>query len=336
MRSEVLPSKSTSYVVTTASATGLVSINELNLGHQVSSNGSVKVLARGQDVAQPMALSGGYVYWYNLGNGQLNRVNESGGKVDTIATFNPDDGTVYGLAVVGNYVYTTFGATVQKTNIKTGATTVIENGGSNFVNYGLTASTKYIFFIANELVPRHYYIERMSLTGSDLITLATDPSPIPWQVLYSGGYVYWYDLYTGQIGKVSQDGGSANLLSPAFSPASTTIYNGIEPLTVVGTHVYWTFNFDIGGVWNNSVFAVTTSGTNFEVLTSTLSSFYGGVATYKSSVLFADGGNEELMSVPVTGGVAKILASGYDFRGLVVLGASAYSSADDDIVSAKA
>ena len=335
-KSEVSTSDSPTTVITTVSANGLVSISEVNVGNQISSNGSVKVLASGQDLAQPIALSGGYVYWYNTGSGQLNRVSDNGGKVDTITTFNLSEGSVYGFVVMGNYVYTTVGALVQKTNIATGATTVIENGGMNVENFGLAVSNKYVFFIKNIDVPRSYNIERMSLTGSDLTTLATDPSPIPFQVLYSGGYVYWYDLYTGQIGKVYQDGGSAILLSPAFHPASTSGYIGIEPLTVVGTHVFWTYNFDIGGVWNNSVFAVTTSGANFKVLASTLSSFYGGVAAYKSSVLFANSRSEKLMSVPSTGGTATVLASGYRFRGLAVLGTSVYSSALDDIVSTKA
>src|SRR5579875_1422728 len=50
------------------------------------SSDKVVVLAGNQSGAEDMAVSGGYVYWYDFGSGQLNRVSESGGPVTTLLT----------------------------------------------------------------------------------------------------------------------------------------------------------------------------------------------------------------------------------------------------------
>lgn len=328
-------SSSHGLITTTLPGGRVVLSNSMNSGS--SPDGTLKVLASGQSDAQPMVLSGGYVYWYNYGNGQLNRVKETGGAVDTITTFSTSDGISFGIAVQGAYVYTsfdnyTYGLTaILKTKISNGATTTIESS-TVYVNYGVTTSSKYVFFVQT-----NGDIERMSFTGSGLTTIATDPSTLPWQVLYSSSYVYWYDLCTGQIGKVSQNGGKTTLLSPALADCGTAVSTGIEPFTIVGTHVYWTFNFvNSADVYNNSVDAVSTSGTGFKILYSTTSSFFGGVASYKTSVLFSNEATSDMYSVPNTGGTPKLLYSGYTFLALGVVGKNVYATAETDVVTGKA
>lgn len=297
-----------------------------------SSSGNVTVLASGQSFAEPIYVYNGYVYWYNFGNGKLNRVSEQGGKVDTLFTVGSSLEDLYGLVVQGNYVYWTLSeggccGYVERTEISTRDTTTLYSSGE-FAVFGITVDKSSVFFVMDDS------IVKMSLTGQNPTIIAYAPSHYVWQLTYSSGYVYWYDLCTGQIGKVTPSGGDLTLLSPALADCVTEVFTGIRPFDVVGTKIYWTFNFFDSNIaaYNNSVDTVSTSGRGFQMLNSTSSDIYGGVSYYNGNVIFVDHRSHSLDAIPPTGGTPTEIVSGYKFIDCSVLNTQIYASAETDIL----
>ncbi len=267
----------------------------------------VTVLAKNQNGADQMALSNGYVYWYDYGSGSLNSVSESGGKVHNI--LNVSDAShhaVFGISVENGFVFwglgnlSTASSYLYKTNALTGATKTLFSTSSTFLGVlGVIAVGKVVFFISDG------NIDRISTTGKNLKTLASFPSPLPWMLTYSKGYVYWYDGVYGEVGKVPASGGTATVLSPQIG-SSATDYNGVRNIVVKGGVVYWTHNDASDS--NSSLYSVTTSGSNFKHLYGIVSmGLLAGVSYYKGNVIFV--GPSDIFSIPHGGGTAKVLVS---------------------------
>lgn len=264
------------------------------------SSDKVVVLAGNQSGAEDMAVSGGYVYWYDFGSGQLNRVSESGGPVTTLLTVaNYNHAAVYGLDVSTGFVYWGLGnfssntSYLYKTNGTTGTTKILYSASGIFGAVGVTVAGKHVYFISNS------NIDKVKVDGTGFQVLASAPSPFPWMLAYSNGFVFWYDLSFGYVGKVPASGGAPVILSPQLGNSGTG-YNGVRNLIVVGGEVYWTHNNDNNN--NRSLFAVTTSGSNFTSLYSIISgaSLFAGVSYFKGNVIFA--GPNDIYSIPATGG----------------------------------
>lgn len=307
-------------------------ISELPLSAAPTSK-KVTVLAKNQDGPQPMAVSGGYVYFYDWGTDRLKRVSESGGVVQTLAT--ADEGTTAaGVVVEGNYVYWThtsrFSLWLNRTDISTGKTTNIytavpeeELGLGEFAVNG-----DHAYFVSDDNI---YSIDT---NGSNLVELAGGPSPCPLLDTYSAGIVFWFDSCTGQVGSVPASGGTAKLLSPALSSGGGG-FIGVTQLVVHGSHIYWTFN----GMTNSSVDTVSTSGKGFKMLYSTsgTSQFFGGLSYWDGKVLFADYYNYPsgaVYSIPQGGGKLHTVVA-YPTVDLDVAGGTTYLVSPQDSTVAK-
>ena len=271
--------------------------------------GNTIILANGQNGAEDEFVYKGYVYWYDYGSGQLNRVLESGGTVQTITTVsNPSETAVFGISVLGKYVYwgagdfSTSTSNLYKTNIRSGKTVSIYSlSGSIYGAVSPWVNSSYVFFISTSSTT---HISRIDTNGSNYVALATGPSPFPFSLMYYKGYVYWYDLSYGEVGKVPAAGGSAQILSPQQGNSGSG-YNGVRNLDVVGSSVYWSyFNGNSGTAY---LFSVSTSGTHFKTLYSQSSDFFGGVSYYKGNVIFAETSN--IYSIPKSGGTPTSLAT---------------------------
>lgn len=287
-----------------------------------------------------MAISNGNVYWFNYGNGQINRVSMKGGSVDTITTVDTSTYTVFGIAVQGKFVYwsadSSTGGHIFKTRISNGSTKSIESSASAD-NFGITTGGNYVFYVDYNGTTGN--VMRMSRDGAGLTTIGANVSLAPWQVVYSNGYVYWYDLCTGQVGKVSQNGGPSTPLSPELGPVCTgEALTGIEQLVVNGTNVYWTFNYAVVSkqTSNSSVDRVSTSGSNFAMLYSDLGDTFAGVAGYGSNIIFADFGFNNLYSIPNTGGTLTTILTGYQFTSVGIVKSHLYSTTQSDVIKTRA
>lgn len=271
-------------------------VSEVPLSATPSSK-KVTVLAKNQNDPQPMTVAGGYVYWY-VGSGQLNRVPETGGKVQTLQVL----GGVYeeGVAVKGSYVFWSISNSssnwfyIARTDVSTGTTLEIYATMSPGITGPFAVNGNHVYFIANS------NIYRINSDGSGLVVLATDPSPCPYEDAFSAGVVYWYDICTGQAGSVPASGGTAKLLSPVLSHDGGGGWIGVTQLDVVGSRIYWTF---YGGN-SSSVDTVNTSGKGFKALYSVTGDqvMFGGVTYSNGNVVFADTYTGAIYSVPQDGG----------------------------------
>lgn len=267
----------------------------------------ITVLAKHQYAFQ-IDLSSGYVYWNNNGS-QIRRVSESGGTVQKV--LNSSDITSFTLS--GNFLYWSTETSVNKIDLSTHETTVLcTENTSEYCLFptSIQVSGNYVFFAA-ELST----IVRMDTNGSDLTVLTGNLFACPTGVTLSGGYVYWSDLCTGQVGKVSFSGQNAQLLGPDYcgNRCSYEGFTGIHSITVANSNIYWTYNVSYQ---NNSYFelvnSISTSGTQFKTLFKGTSSSgtTTSVSYHNDSVIFPylTESSSKIYSVPAGGGKLTVLA----------------------------
>lgn len=279
---------------------GLSAISVSAYSPNLSGN-HVMVLAKHQDEALAMYVSGGYVYWYVGLSGQLNRVNESGGKVQTIATVDYRLGYIWGLAVQGNFVYYIFccgenegSSYLYKTNISSGETTTLFQSGGNTFGGGVAVNGNEIYFATEG-------VYKIRTDGSDLVGLS-GAFGSAMDIAYSRGTVYFTDFATGQVAAVPASGGNTTWLSPEVVNGSTGMI-GIHSLIVVGDYLYWTVDPNLNGT--SYVLSVQTDGVGFKALhtfsDNSSDNFLTGISFWNQSVIFVDH-STYIYSVPSSGG----------------------------------
>jgi len=166
------------------------------------------------------------VFWITVdsSNTQVMRsVPETGGAVTNITSVSSNKCLCGFYVSAGSVFFSEFplanGAwgAVLKVPVTGGAVKILTN--QSFRIAGLVVSGKGVFFAGNSS------IYRVSTSGG-AIQLITKSASGAWSLTQAAGFLYWYSLSSGAIGRVASTGGAANDVS------STSTYTGRETVKV--------------------------------------------------------------------------------------------------------
>lgn len=193
-----------------------------------------------------VAVDSTYVYWVDTGDSTVHRVAKTGGPDNVL--YDAGDGIVYEpfqCVVDGPFLYfTDYDENAFRLSVTGGAVAILGNGNNNSVYgnaFGITTDPTSVYFGGNGIILR---ADKM-IADSGLSISSRVPLAVGLAYNQSSGMIYWANWGSGNgsdgtIGKMTSDGGSAQVLVASLAPP--------EAVTVGDTYVVWISN----GVWGDA------------------------------------------------------------------------------------